>query len=30
MLKRGETLPAGIQVIGARTLREALDIAIVP
>jgi DNA repair protein RadA/Sms len=29
MLKRGETLPTGIQVIGARTLREALDVAIV-
>jgi DNA repair protein RadA/Sms len=29
MLKRGETLPGGIQVIGARTLREALDVALV-
>jgi DNA repair protein RadA/Sms len=30
MPKRAETLPSGIQVIGARTLREALDVAIVP
>jgi DNA repair protein RadA/Sms len=29
MLKRGETLPGGIEVIGARTLREALDVALV-
>jgi len=29
MLKRGETLPSGIEVIGARTLREALDMALV-
>lgn len=29
MLRRGETLPSGIEVIGARTLREALDVALV-
>jgi DNA repair protein RadA/Sms len=29
MLKRGETLPSGIELIGARTLREALDVALV-
>ena len=29
MLKRGEPLPKDIEVIGARTLREALDVALV-
>lgn len=29
MLKRGETLPKDIEVVGARTLREALDVALV-
>jgi hypothetical protein len=29
MLKKGEALPSGIEVIGARTLREALDVALV-
>lgn len=29
MLRRGETLPSGIDVIGVRTLREALDVALV-
>jgi DNA repair protein RadA/Sms len=29
MVKRGESLPKGIEVIGARTLREALDVALV-
>ncbi len=29
MLKRGEALPEGIELIGARTLREALDVALV-
>jgi DNA repair protein RadA/Sms len=29
VLKRGETLPKNIEVVGARTLREALDMALV-
>ena len=29
MLRRGETLPSGIDLIGARTLREALEVALV-
>jgi hypothetical protein len=29
MLRRGEALPKEIEVIGARTLRDALDVAIV-